>query len=291
MTESSEPLSMKVVTSFEELRETLAAQRRAGHTIGCVPTMGALHAGHLSLMERARRECDFVVATVFVNPTQFAPHEDLDRYPRPFATDCEKCREVGVDLVFHPDVEAMYPPGFSTFVTVEGLTERFEGAVRPTHFRGVTTVVAKLLQLTQPDRAYFGQKDFQQQAVVRRMCRDLNMPVEIVTCPIVRDADGLALSSRNVYLSPTERASGLALYRSLCLFRDRLNAGETDLDELRLAMRAEMEQTAGVAVDYAAIVDPDSLTELSTVQSRMVALVAARVGTTRLIDNLIWERG
>jgi pantoate--beta-alanine ligase len=282
---------MKVVTSFEELRETLAAQRQAGHTIGCVPTMGALHAGHLSLMERARRECDFVVATVFVNPTQFAPHEDLDRYPRPFATDCEKCREVGVDLVFHPDVEAMYPPGFSTFVTVEGLTERFEGAVRPTHFRGVTTVVAKLLQLTQPDRAYFGQKDFQQQAVVRRMCRDLNMPVEIVTCPIVRDADGLALSSRNVYLSPTERASGLALYRSLCLFRDRLNAGETDLDELRLAMRAEMEQTAGVAVDYAAIVDPDSLTELSTVQSRMVALVAARVGTTRLIDNLIWERG
>jgi pantoate--beta-alanine ligase len=291
VTESSVLWSMRIETGFDELRETIVAQRRAGRSIGCVPTMGALHAGHLSLMERARRECDFVVVTVFVNPTQFAPHEDLARYPRPFDSDCEKCREVGVDLVFHPSVEAMYPPGFSTFVTVEGLTERFEGAVRPTHFRGVTTVVAKLLQLTQPDRAYFGQKDFQQQAVIRRMCRDLNMPVEIVTCPIVRDPDGLALSSRNVYLSPSERASGLALSRSLNVFRDRLNAGETDLEAIRLAMRAEMEQTPGVAVDYAAIVDPDSLAELTAVQSRMVALVAARVGPTRLIDNLIWERG
>ena len=238
-------------------------------------------------MTQARAECGFVIATLFVNPTQFAPTEDLAKYPRPFETDREQCRAAGVDLLFHPSVESMYPHGFATVVEVEGLTTKWEGASRPTHFRGVTTVVAKLLNLTQPDKAYFGQKDFQQQAVIRHMCRDLDMPTEIVTCPTVRDPDGLALSSRNVYLSPAERASGLSLHRALCLARDKVRAGESNLAAIRLAMRTEMEQTPRVAVDYATIADPDSLVELNGPQPRMVALVAARVGPTRLIDNLL----
>lgn len=278
---------MLVTAENSQLRQAVAAARRSGRLIGCVPTMGALHAGHVSLMRQARAECEFVIATLFVNPTQFAPTEDLAKYPRPFEADCEQCRAAGVDLLFHPSVESIYPPGFATFVEVEGLTTRWEGASRPTHFRGVTTVVTKLLNLTQPDKAYFGQKDFQQQAVIRRMCRDLDMPTEIVTCPTVRDPDGLALSSRNVYLSPAERTSGLSLYRSLCLARDRVGSGEKNLAAIRLAMRTEMEQTPGVAVDYATIADPDSLVELSEPQPRMVALVAARVGPTRLIDNLL----
>lgn len=278
---------MLVTAEIAQLRQAVAVARRGGHWIGCVPTMGALHAGHVSLMRQARADCDFVIVTLFVNPTQFAPTEDLAKYPRPFESDCEQCRAAGADLLFHPSVESVYPPGFTTFVEVEGLTTRWEGASRPTHFRGVTTVVTKLLNLTQPDKAYFGQKDFQQQAVIRRMCRDLDIPTDIVTCPTVRDPDGLALSSRNVYLSPAERTSGLSLYRSLCLVRDRVRAGEKNLSAIRLAMRAEMEQTPGVAVDYATIADPDSLVELSEPQPRMVALVAARVGPTRLIDNLL----
>ncbi|GDY10097.1 pantothenate synthetase [Planctomycetia bacterium] len=287
MSADSLPREMLITADFSELRRSVAAARHAGQIIGCVPTMGALHAGHISLMQQAHAECDFVIATLFVNPTQFGPQEDLQKYPRPFEADCDKCRVAGVDLLFHPSVESIYPPGYSTFVEVEGLTTKWEGAVRPTHFRGVTTVVAKLLNLTQPDKAYFGQKDFQQQAIIRRMCRDLDMPTEIVTCPTVRDPDGLALSSRNAYLNVTERASGLSLYRALCLARDKVRTGEKDLAAIRLAMRAEMEQTPGVAVDYATIADPDSLVELNEPQPRMVALVAARVGPTRLIDNLL----
>ncbi len=287
MSPDSLPRSMLITADIAGLRRRVAAARHAGQLIGCVPTMGALHAGHVSLMQQARTECDFVIATLFVNPKQFGPQEDLQKYPRPFEVDCDKCREAGVDLLFHPDIRAMYPAEFATFVAVDGLTANWEGVIRPTHFRGVTTVVAKLLNLTQPDKAYFGQKDFQQQAIIRRMCRDLDMPTEIVTCPTVRDPDGLALSSRNVYLSPTERASGLSLHRALCLARDKVQAGETNLEVIRLVMRAEMEQTPGVFVDYATIADPDSLVELSDPQPRMVALVAARVGPTRLIDNLL----
>lgn len=278
---------MLITADFSELRHHVATARHAGQQIGCVPTMGALHAGHVSLMQRARAECGFVIVTLFVNPTQFGPKEDLQKYPRPFETDREQCRAAEVDLLFRPEAAAMYPPGFATFVEVEGLTTHFEGAVRPWHFRGVTTIVTKLLNLTLPDKAYFGQKDFQQQAVVRRMCRDLDIPTEIVTCPTIRDSDGLALSSRNAYLSHAERASGLSLYRALCLARDQLKSGEQNIDAIRLAMRAEMEQTPGVAVDYATIADPDSLSELTAPQPRMVALVAARVGPTRLIDNLL----
>ena len=287
MSPDSLPRSLLITADFAELRRRVAAARHAGQLIGCVPTMGALHAGHISLMQQARTECDFVIATLFVNPKQFGPQEDLQKYPRPFEADCDKCRAAGVDLLFRPDVQSMYPADFATFVTVDGLTANWEGAVRPTHFRGVTTIVAKLLNLTQPDKAYFGQKDFQQQAIIRRMCHDLDMPTEIVTCPTVRDPDGLALSSRNVYLNPSERASGLSLHRALCLARDKVRSGETNLAAIRLAMRAEMEQTPGVAVDYATIADPDSLVELSEPQPRMVALVAARVGPTRLIDNLL----
>ncbi|MFM9965618.1 MAG: pantoate--beta-alanine ligase [Planctomycetaceae bacterium] len=278
--------SMLITADFSELRCCVAKARHHGQLIGCVPTMGALHAGHISLMQKAQAECGFVIATLFVNPTQFGPQEDLQKYPRPFEADLEQCCAVGVDLLFRPSVDSMYPPGFATFVNVEGLTTYFEGAIRPWHFRGVTTVVTKLLNLTQPDKAYFGQKDFQQQAVIRRMCRDLDISTEIVTCPTVRDPDGLALSSRNAYLSSTERASGLSLYRALCLAREKVSLGESNLDLVRLAMRAEMEQEPGVAVDYATIADPDSLAELMTPQPRMIALVAARVGTTRLIDNL-----
>ena len=291
MSANSVSRSMLITADSAELRRAVMTARRDGQLIGCVPTMGALHAGHVSLMEQARAECGFVIATVFVNPTQFAPHEDLAKYPRPFERDCDLCRAAGVDLVFHPHVDSIYPPDFATFVEVQQLTTDWEGAVRPTHYRGVTTVVAKLLNLTQPDKAYFGQKDFQQQAVIRRMCRDLDIPTEIVTCPTVRDPDGLALSSRNVYLSPAERASGLSLHRALCLARDQVRAGETDLAAIRLAMRAEMEQTPGVTVDYATIADPDSLIELIEPQPRMVALVAARVGPTRLIDNVLLECG
>lgn len=268
-----------------DVRVAVNSARRAGRVIGCVPTMGALHAGHVSLIDRARAECDFVIVTLFVNPTQFAPTEDLAKYPRPFEADCDKCRAASVDLLFHPDSSAMYRPGHSTFVDVEGLTSAWEGAIRPTHFRGVTTVVTKLLNLTQPDKAYFGQKDFQQQAVIRRMCRDLDMPTEIITCPTLRDPDGLAMSSRNVYLSPEERRSGLALSRSLKLARDRVLSGTTDLAAIRSEMRSEMER-AGVRVDYATLADPESLSELTQPQSDIVALVAGRVGATRLIDNM-----
>ncbi len=249
--------------------------------------MGALHAGHVSLIERARAECDFVVVTLFVNPTQFGPQEDYARYPRPFETDAELCRSIGVDWLFCPARKSMYPSGYQTFVEVRGLSASWEGAVRPEHFRGVATVVTKLLNLVSPDRAYFGQKDFQQQALIRRMCRDLDMPVDIVTCPTVREPDGLALSSRNAYLSSAERTSGLSLYRALCLARDRVGKGARDLAAVRQAMRSEMELTPGVTVDYATIADVEALIELTEPAAGMVALVAARVGSTRLIDNMM----
>lgn len=277
---------MMVTSEIHEVRQAVVTARRNNQPIGCVPTMGALHAGHVSLVEKARTECGFVVLTLFVNPTQFGPKEDFTKYPRPFDADRDKCQTAGVDLLFHPTPKTMYPLDSATFIEVCGLSDVLEGAIRPGHFRGVATVVTKLLNITQPDRAYFGQKDFQQQALIRRMCHDLNMPVEIVTCPTRRDPDGLAMSSRNVYLGPAERTSGLSLYRALCLARDKVRAGELELGEIRLAMRREMEQTPGVAVDYATIVDADSLSELTRAGPRMVALVAARVGPTRLIDNL-----
>lgn len=269
-----------------EIRSSVARARQSGLRIGCVPTMGALHAGHRSLMEAARRECGFVVVTIFVNPTQFGPNEDYTRYPRPLEDDLNICREVGVDLVFHPETPAMYPPGATTRVEVGGLSEVLEGAYRPGHFCGVTTVVSKLLNITAPDIAYFGAKDYQQQLLIRRMCADLDMPVEIRTCPTVREADGLALSSRNAYLSAEHRQQALALSQALFLARELLQSGRQDMAAVRREMESRLKAEPDLTLDYATIADPDTLEELTAPAPRMQALVAARVGTTRLIDNL-----
>lgn len=283
------PPGMLVTTGIDEVRSEVAAARADQRRIACVPTMGALHAGHLSLIEHARQAAGFVAVTIFVNPTQFGPQEDLSKYPRPLDADLKACRDAGVDLVFVPDADAIYPAGFATFVEVEGLSSILEGAARPGHFRGVTTIVLKLLNIVQPDVALFGQKDFQQQAVIRRMVHDLNVPVEIEVRPTVREPDGLALSSRNVYLSTSERKSALALSESLNLARKRLQDGDEDLNSIVQSMLSTLRSKPFVEPDYAIIVDPDTLQPLSRPQSRMAVLVAARVGATRLIDNLIVE--
>lgn len=279
---------------FAAVRRWVSAAKARGLRVGFVPTMGSLHAGHLSLMHAARRECDFVVASIFVNPTQFGPNEDFRQYPRTLERDLRHCEEAGMDLVFHPTTEQVYPAAsgapFATFVEVAGLSDVLEGKFRPGHFRGVATVVLKLFNIVEPHVAYFGQKDYQQQTIIRRMCVELNLPVEIRICPTVREPDGLALSSRNVYLQGEERQSALALSRSLQLVRQLVEAGETDARLLREKMYAPLAETPLVKPDYATLADPDTLHELTAVQARMVALVAARVGRTRLIDNLVIER-
>lgn len=249
--------------------------------------MGALHDGHVSLMKLAAQQCDVVVASIFVNPTQFAPDEDLAKYPRPFENDLAACQEAGVACVFHPDVPTMYPPQSVTYVEVEKLTNVLEGAHRPSHFRGVTTVVMKLLNIVQADKAFFGQKDYQQQLIIRRMCIDLDVPTQIVTCPTIRDPDGLAMSSRNRYLSTSERATALSISAALQAVEQGIADGQSDLSVLRAAMQKSLGQLDGVELDYATIVDPDSLLEIDSVQATQVVLIAARVGTTRLIDNVI----
>ena len=275
-----------IVTShIPEVRQAVGTARLSGCTIGCVPTMGALHAGHISLIKEARKRTDFVVVTIFVNPSQFAPHEDLTKYPRPLERDLQMCREAGANLVYVPEVPSLYPPGYQTWVTVEEMTKPLEGAIRTTHFRGVTTIVLKLFNIVQPDVACFGAKDFQQQSIIRRMVLDLDLPVEIVVCPTIREADGLALSSRNVYLSKKERVVALSLSQSLKLAQEKLNAGERDLTTITQAMKSLIEAHPEIKIDYVTIADPDSLIELQTAQAAMVALIAARVGNTRLIDN------
>lgn len=275
-----------VVTTVAELRRQIQTSRQRGDKIGLVPTMGALHAGHVSLVEAARQECSFVVATIFVNPTQFGPKEDLTKYPRPWEADLAKCRDAGVDLIFRPEPDEVYPKPFFTVVDVTGISEVLEGAHRPGHFRGVATVVLKLFNMVQADVAYFGQKDFQQQLLIRRMTKELDLPLEIRTCPTIRESDGLALSSRNIYLSPEERQSALALSRCLRHAETRLKSGETDLSVLRGEMVQILRESPHVVPDYATIVDPETIAELSAPQVKQVAVVAAKVGTTRLIDNL-----
>lgn len=277
---------MIVTDQPEDVRREVQQARQRGELVGVVPTMGALHSGHMSLVQTARKECGFVVATIFVNPTQFGPNEDFDRYPRPLEDDLKQCRAAGVDLVFRPTIQTMYPAGFSTFVEVEGLSTVLEGAFRPGHFRGVATVVLKLFQLVGADVAYFGRKDYQQQLLIKKLCRDLNVPIEIRTCPTVREADGLALSSRNRYLSADQRKTALRLSQSLNLARKQLLSGERNIEEVRRAMRANLEETPGIVVDYITVADAETLEEISEPRQKMVALVAARVGTTRLIDNL-----
>jgi pantoate--beta-alanine ligase len=285
-------VSPVLVRTAAEVREHLAPARRAGRRIGFVPTMGALHEGHLSLVRAAARDCDVVVASIFVNPLQFGAGEDLDAYPRDLAGDLASLGPAGVDLVFHPDAVTFTPADRLTTVTVAGLTERYEGASRPTHFAGVTTIVTKLLHVVGPDLAYFGEKDYQQLAVLRRMVADLDFPVEIVGCPIVREADGLALSSRNAYLAAEERQQALALSRALFAVRDGW-AGEHagDVGWARETLASMLDAAPGVIRDYAEVVDPATLEPLEgVVEHPAQALVAARVGTTRLLDNVRLDR-
>lgn len=281
---------MREVSTVVELREALGAARAAGRRVGFVPTMGYLHDGHVSLMTRAAAECDEVLVSIFVNPLQFGANEDLDRYPRDLDGDRARCEAAGVTLLFTPSVDEMYPRPVATTVSVAGVSERFEGASRPTHFAGVATVVAKLFNLSGPCRAYFGEKDFQQIAVVRRMVADLSVPVEVVACPTVRESDGLAMSSRNAYLSADERAAAPVLFRALTAGAARIASGERRSEAIEVAMREVVAAEPLADVDYLAVADPDTLdpvTDLRGVAGRPVRLLGAiRLGATRLIDNL-----
>ena len=277
---------MNTVTTLAELRQ---ARSHLAGPVGLVPTMGYLHAGHLSLARRARAECASVAASIFVNPTQFAPTEDLAKYPRDLPRDLALLESAGVGLVWTPTSEGMYPPSYQTWVDVEKLTQRLEGAVRPTHFRGVTTVVAKLFNAVQPDKAYFGQKDAQQAAVIRRMVEDLNFPVDIIVCPIVREADGLAMSSRNVYLSPEERKGATVLFRGLTAAKAAYEQGERSAAALRRIVE-EMIATEPLAkLQYVSCADYDTLAELETVSRKALLSMAVYFGKTRLIDNFVLE--
>jgi pantoate--beta-alanine ligase len=278
---------LKICTTIHEMRAASRAVRRAGKRLGFVPTMGALHQGHISLVQAARVSSDVVVASIFVNPTQFGPNEDLAKYPRSFDRDCEMLEREGVELLFAPPVEEMYPPGAMTWITVEGLSDKLDGRSRPGHFRGVTTVVAKLFHAVEPDAAFFGQKDAAQVAIIRRMVRDLNMAVEIVVCPIVREADGLAMSSRNAYLDPEQRKQALVLHRSLLRVQELAEEGERDAGRLLAAGREKFAQEKSVRLDYFELVDPDTLDPVENVSSGALVAVAAYVGGTRLIDNIL----
>ncbi len=261
--------------------------RREGVCVGFVPTMGALHAGHRALIRTARLSCDAVVVSIFVNPTQFGPREDLARYPRPFTKDLRLCREEGVDVVYAPSVETMYPAGFQTQVSVPLVAMRWEGAIRPHHFAGVATVVTKLLSTVQPDRALFGQKDFQQSVVVRRLVKDLNLSCEILVHPTVREADGLALSSRNIYLSADERQRAPILYRTLLSGARLVREGRSTPGAIERVMRRLCGKERGVTIEYLAVCNPDTLDPLRRLTSRAVLLGAIRLGTVRLLDNLL----
>ncbi len=255
---------------------------------GFVPTMGYLHAGHLALVQRAQQENDRVAVSIYINPTQFAPGEDLTLYPRNLEQDVRLLQEIGCDLVFTPGDHTMYPAGYQTYVQVEGVTQHLEGASRPTHFRGVATIVAKLFNILQPQRAYFGQKDYQQTVVLRRLVQDLNFPLTLVVCPTVREADGLALSSRNSYLSPSDRAAAPIVYRALLRAREALAAGERQAQGLRRLMQAVIAAEPRAHLDYISVADPETLVELEQVAQAAVLSLAVYFGRTRLIDNLIW---
>jgi len=294
---------MKICKTVSEMRPVCRAANREDRRLGFVPTMGALHEGHLSLVRAAKTQADVVAVSIFVNPSQFGPNEDFSKYPRMFERDCDLLKKEGVDLLFAPSVEEMYPGGIVTWVTVEGLSDKLCGGSRPGHFRGVTTVLAKLFNIVEPDLAFFGQKDAAQVAIIRRMVRDLHFPVQIVGCPIVRESDGLAMSSRNAYLDPQQRRSALALHRALLEIERAFGRGEQDPETLISAAKQVILQESAVRLDYLEIVDPDSLEPISQTawgqppsavrpsaarpsRSALVA-IAAFVGTTRLIDNVV----
>jgi len=278
---------MKIVGTIAEMRALCRSAKSGGKRLGLVPTMGALHEGHLSLVRAAREKTDVIATSIFVNPTQFGPTEDFSRYPRGLEKDCAILEREGVEFVFAPAVEQMYPAGAVTWVTVEGLSDRLCGKSRPGHFRGVATVVAKLFHIIEPDAAFFGQKDAAQHAILRKMVRDLDMPVAIEVCPIVREADGLALSSRNAYLNAEERKSALVLYRSLRRAQELFRTGERNSAKLIAAARQDFASEPSVRLDYFEIVNPDSLEPVLDTSSPSLAAVAAYVGNTRLIDNVL----
>lgn len=282
---------MKTFITIDDMRAASRAARRTGIRLGLVPTMGALHEGHLSLVRAAKASCEVVAASIFVNPTQFGPNEDLARYPRPFERDRKLLEDEGVDLLFAPSVEEMYSRGAMTWVTVEALSDKLDGRSRPGHFRGVTTIVAKLFHAVEPDAAFFGQKDAAQAAIIRRLVRDLKFPVEIVVCPIVREADGLAMSSRNAYLDPQQRKQALVLQRSLMRVKQLAGASESDAVKLIAAAKEVLAEEPAVRLDYFEIVDPDSLEPVYDVSEGALVAVAASIGSTRLIDNILLPPG
>jgi pantoate--beta-alanine ligase len=278
---------MTVCRTVADMQSACRALRHEGRRLGLVPTMGALHEGHLSLVRAASARSDVVAVSIFVNPTQFGPNEDFTTYPRRFERDCELLEKENVEVLFAPTAEEMYPPGASTWVSVEGLSAKLCGRSRPRHFRGVTTVVSKLFHIVEPDAAFFGQKDAAQLAIIRRMVRDLHMPVEIVSCPIVREPDGLAMSSRNAYLDPQQRKSALVLHRSLTRLQQMFDQGERRAAELIVVGLEVFSAEPSVELDYLEIVDPETLDPLDVIDKPALVAVAAFVGTTRLIDNVV----
>ena len=280
---------MNIATTVEQAKQTVRQWKAEGLTVGLVPTMGYLHEGHESLIKRAVAECDRVMVSVFLNPIQFAPNEDLATYPRDFDADTVLIENAGADLVFHPEPSELYAPDACTFVNVEGITSELCGKTRPTHFRGVCTVVSKLMNISQADRAYFGQKDAQQLAVVRRMVRDLNMNVEVVGCPIVREEDGLAKSSRNTYLSPAERKAALVLSRAVREGQRLMEKGERDAKTILGTMRAIIEAEPLARIDYVEMVSWDGIKPVDVADSSVLVAMAVYIGKTRLIDNFIFE--
>jgi len=280
---------MQVVRTIAEIRACVARAREAGKTVGFVPTMGALHDGHISLVQAAAVRCDYVVVSIFVNPTQFGPGEDLSKYPRPFEKDVAICETQSVDAVFAPEAGEMYPRENLTWVNVEKVTDRLCGEFRPGHFRGVATVCAKLFNIVSPDVAFFGQKDAQQAVVIRRMVADLNVPLEIAVCPTVREPDGLAMSSRNQYLSPEERKGATRIHQSLERCRELIEAGERDADAIRGQMCEVLRQMPATRIEYVSISDAETLEELGQVRGRVLVAVAVRMKSARLIDNILMD--
>jgi len=277
---------MKTTIGLDELR---AARLSFNGTVGLVPTMGYLHEGHLSLIRRAKVECEHVIVSIFVNPTQFGANEDLSKYPRDLERDLSLIQPLGVDLVWTPTAEIMYPTGYQTWVEVDAVTRPLEGSMRPTHFKGVTTVVAKLFNSVQPHKAYFGQKDAQQAAVIRQMTRDLNFPVDVVVCPTVREADGLAMSSRNKYLEGTDRLAATVLFRALSAAKEAYEGGERNAEALRGKMKEVLASEPRVTVQYVSCADYDSLAELDVITGKSLLSMAVMLGKTRLIDNFVLD--
>ena len=280
---------MQVITEVEEMQAISRRLRDEGKSIGFVPTMGAFHDGHLSLMRESRRRDEVVVVSIFVNPTQFSPAEDFREYPRDLENDSIRASSLGVDLLLVPSAKAIYPEGYATYVEVDGLSDRLCGASRPGHFRGVSTVVAKLFHLVQPHRAYFGQKDAQQAIIIRRMILDLNWDIEMVVLPTIREADGLAMSSRNAYLGAQERQEATVLYHSLRWAEEEIRNGERNAECIREGIRDKIQSRATARLDYVALVDPNSLAEVEAIQGRILILLAVRFGRARLIDNCVVE--